>query len=208
MTRGQALRFGALLHDIAKPATRAVSRRGAGDVHGTRRASASSSRRDVLRRLRASERLIALRPGARPPPSDARVPRPRRAALPARRLPLPGRVRAGRGGRHRAQRRRPARDARATVRAGDRAASRARARGDAGCAALASAAAAAADPRRPARPRARARAGAAARAAARRARARPPSPGRSPARRRRSTAPASCSVPDRRPIEDRRHDQR
>ena len=44
LTRGQALRFGALLHDIAKPQTRDVTPRGPGHVHGPRRGGARRSR--------------------------------------------------------------------------------------------------------------------------------------------------------------------
>ena len=56
LTRGQALRFGALLHDIAKPRTRAVTPQGrvtfmGHDESGARLAS------EILGRLRASERL-------------------------------------------------------------------------------------------------------------------------------------------------------
>jgi poly(A) polymerase len=56
LTRGQALRFGALLHDVAKPLTRGVTDEGrvtflGHDVAGAELASA------VLTRLRASERL-------------------------------------------------------------------------------------------------------------------------------------------------------
>jgi poly(A) polymerase len=56
LTRGQALRFGALLHDIAKPQTRAVTPQGrvtfmGHDASGARLAS------EILGRLRASERL-------------------------------------------------------------------------------------------------------------------------------------------------------
>jgi putative nucleotidyltransferase with HDIG domain len=58
LTRGQALRFGALFHDIAKPQTRNVTPEGritfiGHDETGARMASA------VLQRLRASERLSA-----------------------------------------------------------------------------------------------------------------------------------------------------
>ena len=58
LTRGQALRFGALLHDIAKPRTRGVSAEGrvtfmGHDELGAEMASA------ILTRLRASERLRA-----------------------------------------------------------------------------------------------------------------------------------------------------
>ena len=57
ITRGTALRFGALLHDVAKPQTRATTPGGetlgfpGHDVEGAR------VTRDVLRRLRASDRL-------------------------------------------------------------------------------------------------------------------------------------------------------
>ncbi len=58
LTRGQALRFGALLHDIAKPATRTVVGEGQvrffdHDVQGAEVAVA------LVRRLRGSERLAA-----------------------------------------------------------------------------------------------------------------------------------------------------
>jgi putative nucleotidyltransferase with HDIG domain len=57
LTRGQALRLGALLHDIAKPVTRAVTPTGRvtffeHDVQGAELAA------EILGRLRASERLI------------------------------------------------------------------------------------------------------------------------------------------------------
>jgi putative nucleotidyltransferase with HDIG domain len=58
LSRGEALRFGALLHDIAKPLTHAISAEGRPtffehDVRGAELATA------ILTRLRASERLIA-----------------------------------------------------------------------------------------------------------------------------------------------------
>jgi len=58
LTRGEALRFGALLHDIAKPRTRRALDGGrvgfpGHDVEGARMI------RDILGRLRASERLTA-----------------------------------------------------------------------------------------------------------------------------------------------------
>jgi putative nucleotidyltransferase with HDIG domain len=58
LTRGQALRFGALLHDIAKPLTSARSPEGRPtffehDVRGAELAT------EILTRLRASERLIS-----------------------------------------------------------------------------------------------------------------------------------------------------
>ncbi len=56
LTRGQALRFGALLHDAAKPATRGVRDDGRVTFIGHDAAGAELAG-DVLRRLRASERL-------------------------------------------------------------------------------------------------------------------------------------------------------
>jgi putative nucleotidyltransferase with HDIG domain len=57
LTRWQALRFGALLHDIAKPETRGVTAEGRVTFIGHDAAGADTARR-VLRRLRASERLV------------------------------------------------------------------------------------------------------------------------------------------------------
>jgi poly(A) polymerase len=56
LTRGQALRFGALLHDIAKPQTRDVTDEGRVTFMGHDRAGAELSA-SILRRLRASEKL-------------------------------------------------------------------------------------------------------------------------------------------------------
>jgi putative nucleotidyltransferase with HDIG domain len=53
LTRGQALRFGALLHDVGKPATRAVTPEGRVLFWGHDELGARMSR-DVARRLRAS----------------------------------------------------------------------------------------------------------------------------------------------------------
>jgi putative nucleotidyltransferase with HDIG domain len=58
LTRGQALRFGALLHDIAKPATRDVTPEGRITFLGHDEIGAATAR-DVLGRLRASEKLRA-----------------------------------------------------------------------------------------------------------------------------------------------------
>ncbi|WP_354697827.1 CC-adding tRNA nucleotidyltransferase [Paraconexibacter sp. AEG42_29] len=55
LTRGQALRFGALLHDIAKPATRTFGEGGFVGFPGHDRAGADLAR-EILTRLRASER--------------------------------------------------------------------------------------------------------------------------------------------------------
>jgi poly(A) polymerase len=56
LTRGQALRFGALLHDIAKPQTRDVTDEGRVTFMGHDRAGAEQGA-SILRRLRASEKL-------------------------------------------------------------------------------------------------------------------------------------------------------
>jgi poly(A) polymerase len=56
LTRGQALRFGALLHDIAKPQTRAVTSQGRVTFMGHDETGARLSA-DILGRLRTSERL-------------------------------------------------------------------------------------------------------------------------------------------------------
>jgi putative nucleotidyltransferase with HDIG domain len=53
LTRGEALRFGALLHDVGKPATRAVSAEGRVLFWGHDQLGAGMSR-DISRRLRAS----------------------------------------------------------------------------------------------------------------------------------------------------------
>jgi poly(A) polymerase len=57
LTRGQALRFGALFHDSAKPQTRAVTDAGRVTFWGHDVASAELAAQ-ALRRLRASERLV------------------------------------------------------------------------------------------------------------------------------------------------------
>jgi poly(A) polymerase len=56
LTRGQALRFGALLHDIAKPRTRGVTPQGRVTFMGHDTSGAGLAA-DILARLRASERL-------------------------------------------------------------------------------------------------------------------------------------------------------
>jgi poly(A) polymerase len=56
LTRGQALRFGALLHDIAKPQTRSVTAAGRVTFMGHDETGAQIVR-ELLGRLRASERL-------------------------------------------------------------------------------------------------------------------------------------------------------
>ena len=56
LTRGQALRFGALLHDVAKPATRQVTPEGRVTFLGHDAAGADTAAA-ILTRLRASDRL-------------------------------------------------------------------------------------------------------------------------------------------------------
>ena len=58
LSRGQAMRFGALLHDIAKPQTRDVTDEGRVTFMGHDRAGAELGA-SILRRLRASEKLCA-----------------------------------------------------------------------------------------------------------------------------------------------------
>lgn len=56
LTRGEAMRFGALLHDIAKPQTRSVTGEGRVMFMGHDEAGAQAAI-EILRRLRASDRL-------------------------------------------------------------------------------------------------------------------------------------------------------
>jgi putative nucleotidyltransferase with HDIG domain len=58
LTRGTALRFGALMHDVAKPQTRGVTEEGRITFYGHDAAGADTARA-VLARLHASERLRA-----------------------------------------------------------------------------------------------------------------------------------------------------
>ncbi len=58
LTRGQALRFGVLLHDVAKPQTRGLAPDGRVTFAGHDERGASMAR-EILGRLRASERLAA-----------------------------------------------------------------------------------------------------------------------------------------------------
>lgn len=57
LTRGQALRFGALFHDIAKPQTRRIGEDGAVMGFPGHDAAGDELVRDVFRRLRTSDRL-------------------------------------------------------------------------------------------------------------------------------------------------------
>ena len=130
LTRGEALRFGALLHDIGKPATHDVREDGRVTFIGHDRLGEEMVRQ-VCRRLRTSERLSRFLQARDAPPSRARLPRARAPARPPGRLPLPQAHLAGGGGGDAAVLRRPARHARAERRAGDRRPPRARPRADA-----------------------------------------------------------------------------
>ncbi len=129
LDRWQALRLGALLHDVAKPATRSVRPDGRVTFIGHDSAGAEHGGGDL--RAAAHQRSpppVPGRPDAEPP--RARLPRARAAARPPYGLPLPGALRA-RGGRgHAALLRRPPGHAREERRRRDRGAPRAGARAD------------------------------------------------------------------------------
>ena len=111
LTRGQALRLGALLHDAGKPATRAVTAGGPGPVLGARR----RRRRHGARRRAAAarqHRAGRLRRGAGAASSAPRLPRARAPAESPARVPLHARVRAGGARGDGALRSRPAGDPR------------------------------------------------------------------------------------------------
>ena len=92
------------------------ARRRPRDLHRPRLAGAELAR-EVLGRLRASERLRELRGGAGAKPPAPRLPRARAtAAVPACGVRLSARLLAGGGRRHAAVGRRPAGDARETAR--------------------------------------------------------------------------------------------
>ena len=127
MTHGEVLRFGALLHDVAKPQTRAAPPGGRVGFPGHDELGAASRARSSTR-LRAAERVRAQ--------VEALTRRHLRLGFLVREAPLSRRALYGyldamrsRGrGRHRAVGRRPPRDARRPRRRGDRAPPRARAR--------------------------------------------------------------------------------
>ncbi len=131
MTRGEALRWGALLHDAAKPlTTRGAPAGRPRDLHrprrqrrraGAGRCSDGCARASALRCARR-------RAGAQPPAT--RLPRPRApAARASHRVRLSAGMRAGGGRCHAAVGRRPAGHARRGRPAGDRRASSRVARG-------------------------------------------------------------------------------
>ena len=108
LSRGEALRFGAILHDIGKPATRQEHERRLRLLRRPR----PRGRGDRARGLRAAEDEPGALPpprGAHPPPPAPRLHEPRAPALAAPALRLPAADRAGGRRRHPAHRRRPAR---------------------------------------------------------------------------------------------------
>ena len=136
LTRGEALRFGALFHDVAKPATRGERPDGRVTFIG-HDAVGEEMVGDIFRRLRTSEKLrayvgkltrehLVLGFLVHDRPLDA-----------ARAARLPAPLRAGRGGGHRALVRRPPGHPRGGPGAVDRGAPRAGARGDGRGAAMA-----------------------------------------------------------------------
>ena len=106
MSRGTALRFGALFHDIGKPATRA-ERDGFVGFRGHDQVGAEIVG-EICGRLRASRRLTQHLQGADAAPPAARLPDPRGAAAAAAGPRVPAGDRTGRRRRHPAHRRRPA----------------------------------------------------------------------------------------------------
>ena len=138
LTRGQALRFGALLHDIAKPRTRAVTEGGRVTFFHHDRVGAQMAS-EILGTAASQRAADQPRRGAGATSPAARVSSCTSGRCAPRGLPIPGGLRAGRGRRHGPERRRQARDARAQRRAGGRAAPRSGARDARGRAGLASA---------------------------------------------------------------------
>ena len=107
LTRGHALRLGALLHDAGKPATRAVTPEGRVLFWGHDGVGAGMAR-EVVRRFHGSTALARLRRGAGAASSAPRLPRARAPTEPPARVPLHACVRAGGAGGDGALRRRPA----------------------------------------------------------------------------------------------------
>ena len=181
LSRGDAMRFAALLHDAAKPWTQIRRPDGRLGFPGHDQAGAEVAR-TVMRRLRASEKLVEYVARALPRPPAARVPRARAPARPAGGLAVPEAHRAVRPRGDGVHRRRPARDARQERRPGDRRARGAGPRAPRPRVRVARAGA-------PGAARARRRAGARARAAARPVARRAARPARGgPLRRRRGHA--------------------
>ena len=108
LTRGGALRFAALFHDLGKPETRAVGEGGRVLFIGHDRAGAAHRPRALL--APADQPPPCRLPGRPDPqPPAARLPGPRAAAVAAPRLRLPAGHRARLRRRHAAHGRRPAR---------------------------------------------------------------------------------------------------
>ena len=119
LTRGEAMRWAALLHDAAKPQTRGRPAGRAGDVPRPRR----RGRRAGQGRPRPPALLgqaARLRRRADPAPPRRGLPRPRAPARPPHGLALPAEDQALQRRHHALHRRRPPRDARRQRRAGDR----------------------------------------------------------------------------------------
>ena len=91
LTRGQALRFGALLHDVGKPATRAVTAEGRVLFWGHDELGATDEPRPCAAATR-ERRDRRLPRGARAPSPAAGLPRAPAAADAPRRLPVPARL--------------------------------------------------------------------------------------------------------------------
>ena len=198
LSRGQAIRLGALLHDVGKPATRGVRPDGrvtfiGHDELGERMV------RDLCRRLRTSERLSRFLEGLTRTHLVLGFLVHAAAARPGCGVPLPHRHEPGGGGGHAAVVRRSPGHPRPQGRRGDRGPPGARARADGRGARLARRrAAGAAGARARAGPRAGHRAGARAGAAAARGSRRPPSPARRAIASRRSQLARSLREnPDR-----------
>ena len=118
LSRGVALRFGALLHDAAKPATRGVTG-GPRHLHRPRRRGRAAGRERAAAPADLRAPAVTRRGPDTPPPAPG-LPRGPSAPTTPRRLPLPVGLRAGRGRRHAAVDRRPAGHARRQRRAGRR----------------------------------------------------------------------------------------
>ena len=112
LTRGQALRFGALLHDIGKPATRDVRAGRPRHLHRATTRLGEEMVGQICRRLRTSERLAPLPRRRSPATTSCSASSCTSARSTARDgLPLPAPHGAGRGRGHAAVLRRPARHA-------------------------------------------------------------------------------------------------
>ena len=119
LTRGQAMRWAALLHDAAKPQTRDFRPDGRVTFLGHDVAGAQLAR-DVLGAPALLAEAARLRRRARRPSPRRRLPRPPAPARPAHDLALPGGDAALQRGHHDLHRRRPPRHPGPQRRGGDR----------------------------------------------------------------------------------------